>query len=344
MQALETLIDQERPLGVLNGIFAGGDIPHAFLFTGMDGVGKRTAARRFAMACNCGVNIKRKESISDGRPPLHGSAPCGECQSCAAMLAGSHPDLIFIEPEGNVIKIARIRELLHRITFKPFEAIMRAVIIARAGSMNREASNALLKALEEPPPQTVFFLTAAHPSDLLPTVVSRCQHVRFNPVSAETMETYLQTRAGVNASTAKTVALLSGGSMATALAMAEKPDDARLMANRRQWLLQMLNDLPGMSVPMVFAVAEVMAKDTKWLAPSLDIIKSYLRDAVIIQNCPSGIINTDMRDQIQAMTASRSREQLLVGLDAVMDMEAGLQNNGNPRLLMENLAMQLART
>lgn len=342
MQAFEALIDQEKPLGVLNGIFAKGDIPHAFLFTGMDGVGKRTAARRFAMACNCTASKPQTNRATEGATPTQGVTPCGECKSCATMSAGSHPDLIVIEPDGDIIKISRIRELLRRIAFKPFEATVRAVLIARAGSMNREASNALLKALEEPPPQTVFFLTAAHPSDLLPTVVSRCQHVRFNPVSAKAMETYLQTHTGTDAETSRTVALLSGGSMAAALAIVENPVEARLFADRRQWLMQVLLELPSMTPPFIFAFAETLAKDKKNLFRFVDMIKGYLRDAVVVRDCPDRMMNADMRGPIRKMAEAHSRAALIACLDAVMDVETGLQRNANPRLLMENLAMQLA--
>ncbi|MDY6823357.1 MAG: DNA polymerase III subunit delta' [Thermodesulfobacteriota bacterium] len=346
MRAFETLIDQlidqERPLAVLDGIFRKGDVPHAFLFTGMDGVGKRTAARYFAMACNCAAIRRRKDGASGGSSSISGICPCGECPACSRILAGSHPDLITIEPDGDFIKIARIRELLHRITFKPSEADMRAVIIAHAGTMNREASNALLKALEEPPPQTVFFLTAAHPSDLLSTVVSRCQHVRFNPVSAEAMETFLQAHAGATAETARTAALLAGGSMAAALSLVDKTWEARKMADRRHWLVRSLVALPRLPVPMVLAFAEALAGDKKALMPCLDMIKSCLRDAVVMKDCPADLINADMTDNIRQITETGSRAVLVARLDAVMAAEAGLQRNANVRLLMENMALTLA--
>ena len=90
-----------------------------------------------------------------------------------------------IQPEGGVIKIAQIRNLCRILSMKPFEGETRVAILIDAHLMNPSAGNALLKILEEPPEQTLLILTARQTSDLLPTIVSRCQHIRFNPVSRD---------------------------------------------------------------------------------------------------------------------------------------------------------------
>ena len=169
MPGFDSIIDQERPIRILLSLLFHGTIPHALLFTGIEGVGKKTAAVALAMACNC----RRPVAVE----------PCGECAACRKIAAGAHPDILRVSPAGAMIKIDQIRELCQVLTMKPYEARVRVVIIADAHTLNPAAGNALLKMLEEPPARTVLILTAPQTGDLLPTIVSRCQHIRFKPIA-----------------------------------------------------------------------------------------------------------------------------------------------------------------
>lgn len=343
---MDFLIDQERPLRILAGILARGDIPHAFLLTGVDGVGKRTAAMRFAMACGCSTLglFTAAGEISDSFRTAEEIIPCGQCRSCRQILAGNHPDVIYIEPDRDLIKIDTIRDLLLRIVFKPHQAGRRVIIISDARAMNREAANALLKALEEPPPQTIFFLTAGQMADLLPTVVSRCQNIRFNPVSEAGLEKILRERSGLEPAAATSIALLADGSVARALAMAGEggSDAASGMTTRRRWVLDELRKLPERKLPLVFAFAEKLAADKANLLQLLEIIKSYLRDILIYKYSPDHIVNTDMADQIRSAAAVDGAAALIAKMDAVTAVEKALARNVNPRLWLESLALSLA--
>ena len=203
----ESIIDQERPIRILTTLLNRGNIPHALLFTGIDGVGKREAAVALAMASNC-LAVGAVETQPD-RPsgsgghrspiadPAKTSGGCGTCKACRKILSGNHPDLLWIKPTGTAIKIGQIRELAERVALKPYEANCRVVIVADANKMNAAASNALLKLLEEPPASNLFILTAPQPGDLLPTVVSRCQHIRFSPISSAGLQGLLRARPGI---------------------------------------------------------------------------------------------------------------------------------------------------
>jgi len=146
--------------------YSGSDrIPHAFLFSGPAGTGKTRVAREFFMAVNC---------------LEHRGDACKRCKSCLKVIAGGHPDLVELNPLARWIKVDEMREVLAEVGLKPFESRMKFIVIEPAESLNRESSNALLKTLEEPPPNTVIVLVSHRPKLLLPTILSRCQTVRFN--------------------------------------------------------------------------------------------------------------------------------------------------------------------
>jgi DNA polymerase-3 subunit delta' len=144
-------------------------VPHAFLFAGIAGLGKTRIAKEFFKAVNC---LDRS-----------GEA-CDRCRSCIKVMANTHPDLVEMNPSSRWIKVDEIREILSEIGFKPFESRMKFIIIEPAEHLNRESANALLKTLEEPPQNTVIVLISHRPKLLLPTIVSRCQVIRFSPLEA----------------------------------------------------------------------------------------------------------------------------------------------------------------
>lgn len=344
MSRFNQLIGQDRPRRILTGILASANIPNAFLFTGIDGVGKRTAALWFARAANCTARPWPGELAGENSVavPADQPEPCGACSACRRILAGSHPDVMVVAPAGDVIKIARIREIIQKIAFKPHQARLRVIIITEAQAMNREASNALLKVLEEPPPQTVFCLTAGQADDLLPTVVSRCQGVRFNPVSAENIAALLAEQHGIEASVAGVAAIVANGSVARALSLVDQSRTARLLARRREWLLDEVSRLPSRSLSLVLAFAERLSRDKQHLTASLEIIGSYLRDLLISRYCPEKILNRDMADKIIFLAKETATADLIARLDAVAEAETALARNANQRLTLEIMAIKLA--
>ncbi|UCE54026.1 MAG: hypothetical protein JSV31_00865, partial [Desulfobacterales bacterium] len=164
MPGFTSIVDQERPIRILTALLYHGTLPHALLFTGIEGVGKREVAIALALACNClkknsgyTPEINKTRVIIGQRihDPYSSVGPCGSCKSCRKIESGNHPDIIQVKPRGPFIKIAQVRALCDTLAMKPYEASTRVVIIHDAQSMNPAASNALLKILEEPPERTI---------------------------------------------------------------------------------------------------------------------------------------------------------------------------------------------
>jgi len=187
-------------LRLLENALASGEVAHAYLFYGPPGVGKRTAAYRF------GATL-----VSGGDKGAEDRA-----------LRSLHPDLSEIEPEGRFTTIGQVREVVREATSRPFEGARR-VFILRADTLNVQAANALLKTLEEPEGGAVFVLLAASREGVLPTVASRAQAVRFDPVSKGEVVSFLMER-GHSEGEARLAAALGRGSVGLALRYAEEDE------------------------------------------------------------------------------------------------------------------------
>lgn len=183
--------------------FTAGSVVHAFLIHGDEGCGKKTLAQTLSMALHC----------------VHeGERPCMECGPCRRMLAGTHPDHIELVTDKTVIPVKEVRELIEKLSDKPYEGGKRTVIIHQADKMNDTAQNAFLKTLEEPDGQTVFFLVTAHKEGLLPTIISRCRPVYMPRLPEETIAGELIKR-GIKQDMAEYAARLCQGVMGRALAL-----------------------------------------------------------------------------------------------------------------------------
>ncbi len=181
-------------------------LAHGLLFHGAKGTGKKAFAIEFAHWLLCEQPLSEKS--------------CGECKSCKMIEADSNPDLVFLQPEeeGKAIKVDQIRELIQKISLTSHSAGYRVVIISPADALNINASNSLLKTLEEPPENTILILISDKPSQLMPTIRSRSQMVRFDLPSTEQSLQWLKDQ-GINQE--ELLLKLSAGAPLMAAAMAD---------------------------------------------------------------------------------------------------------------------------
>lgn len=308
-------------------------IPHALLFSGPGGTGKSAAARALAMWCNC---AERDGETAIG---LVDTAEACPCRSCHKIRANVHPDIHWIAPTGAYIRIDQIRSLCRDLVLKPYEGRYRVTVIADAETMNPEATNALLKMLEEPPPHTVMILLARRKADLLPTILSRCQEVRFAPLPREAVERFLVAAHGLPAEEASAIARLAGGSLESL----DSPDGIRRYRQkrvRREWLIRTFAGLlrpPEAENVTLFSLslAEALCRKKEEATDDLDILARFLRDCLILALAPEKIDAGLLSEPMWAVAEHVPTEALLAMSDAVRTARRRIRANANLRLTLD---------
>ncbi|MBI5665535.1 MAG: DNA polymerase III subunit delta' [Nitrospirae bacterium] len=230
--ALKDVIGQDRPVNILKGCIAKERVPHALLFAGDDGIGKRLTAVNFAKALNCQGMTREESQVTGGflfevpepevpSPELETrNDACDQCPSCKKIDSRNHPDVFIIGPEGEggQITVQAIRQLEEALSFKPFEGQWKIAIVDEADRLNQSAANAFLQTLEEPSAHSILILISSRPDLLLPTIRSRCQRISFSPLPVDVMGRLLKEKFGeMDDEQARLVGVLSGGRLGYAL-------------------------------------------------------------------------------------------------------------------------------
>lgn len=341
-----SIAGQEKPVRLLTALLRNKTVPHALLFTGIEGVGKRAAASAFAMACNClqpaAVLSSPKSEAQGARQVRSSTLPaCGGCRSCRKIQKKVHPDIIDIKADGSFIKIEQVRQLCETLAMKPYQAGLRVVTISDAHTMTTSAGNALLKVLEEPPERTLLILTATQKSDLLPTIVSRCQHIRFNPIPREQLAAMLIEKQGASAGDAAIIAAMADGSFSRAFSMFENKSRVNWI-HRRNWLIGEIQALPARPTGSILALAEKLAKEKELLNDSLEIVKTYLRDLLVFRYNPDRIVNRDLNPTYEHASRNATVASLLSKINLVHSAQKTIRGSFNLRLTLEVLCLNLA--
>ncbi|MDA8308419.1 MAG: DNA polymerase III subunit delta' [Deltaproteobacteria bacterium] len=331
--ALSGIVGQQRAVSFLKRILKKEAVPHAFLFSGMTGSGKLAAAVEFARALNC------------QSPQDHDS--CGVCGSCRKLDEGLHPDIVHVRSDGAFIKLEQIRELVKRFRFRPFEGKFRVVIIHDAQRMMELAANALLKILEEPPEANLFILLAVESQMLLPTIVSRCCQVRFQPLEDRIVAERLVREEGLSPDSAAGIARLAEGSI----------EKARWFSRQDQaegWkrVIERLESLAEISILDFFPMVSDWAKGRETMERDLEFIKLWVRDLILFRVAGARNPGQDAAGSSAALTfelnarteqAARSVpvEHLFILYQRVELAMQGLRVNANLQMTLEGVCLAI---
>jgi DNA polymerase-3 subunit delta' len=248
--AFTGLAGQEQVVGQLRSAASGGPggITHAWLFTGPPGSGRSVAARAFATAVLCA------------------DQGCGQCPSCRQVAAGSHPDLLLVRPDGLSYGVKQTRELVLRAATAPVYGRWRVILFEDADRATEQAANALLKAIEEPAPRTIWLLCAPSAADLPTTIRSRCRLVslRIPPTSAVAD---VLTAEGVGPVVALDAARAAQGHIGRARRLATDPEAAQ----RRAAVLRVPSQATALGPALAAAAALVKAADAEAAAATEEL-------------------------------------------------------------------------
>jgi DNA polymerase-3 subunit delta' len=317
------IIGQTRIIRLLRRALAQDFLPHACLCSGVGGVGKKTTALTLAKVVNCQGGVS--------------GDCCNQCISCRKAASGNHPDINLIERQGPFIKIEQIRALKHRLRFKPLEGRYRVTVIHNSQHLKAEAANALLKVLEEPPANNVIILTATETRALLPTIVSRCLHLPFQPLATVEISAHLCKTHSISPESATLIARLAGGSLCRAMALL---DEKKL--GRRNWILETVAEIHRSRISDLLAAISRWKGDNVDLQEDLEWLKTWIRDLLVQKfeaTAEIGLLNADLADKIQVMASYMSSHHLVQLFDLVCAIQEAIGYNVNRRLSLETLML-----
>lgn len=323
------LIGHEWAVNLLAQHVAEGRERHAYLITGPRGVGRRTVALRFTQALNC------------PEPPVPGQ-PCRKCSTCRHIERGQYPDLNIVqaENEGGTLRIDQIRELQHTLALAPYEGRYRVALVLRFEEAHISAANAMLKTLEEPPPQVVVILTAKSAESMLPTITSRAEVIRLRPPSVQETADGLQAIRGVPRPLAEKLAHICDGRPGYAIRLFE---DQRLLEQRQAWLEELLH-LLSTTRRERFAFAREIAENKDRMQEELQVWLTFWRDVLLCVTGAGGTLtNIDFTDTIQALAKGIDVSTAQSLVQAIEQTIEKIEHYVNPRLALEVLLMDFPR-
>ena len=326
MLSWENLIGHATTAAYLKKNIAEEKFPHAVIFSGAAGVGKRLAAEICAAALLCDN-------------PVDGS-PCGVCESCHLVAAKSHPDFYIVEPEATKttrnIKIGQIRAMQTEAALRPINSTRRVVILDGAELMNNAAANCLLKTIEEPPSQTIFILLTASRSSLLMTIRSRCMTINFDKLTAEQIRDALITR-GVEVAEAERLSVIADGSFGRALRLKDSGG-----AQLREAALDTLEKISAaaFSNEDIFKLGAQMAEWSRDdFADFLTHMQKILRDV-----CFAEVLEPHNSDLVLRLSKLKFSEQkIFLMIETGAEFHRRVKSNANLRLLAEAYLMSLRK-
>jgi DNA polymerase III subunit delta' len=323
-----------RPLlQLLARAIAHNTLPQSLLFSGPEGVGKRTTALALAQALNC----EHPSTFSEGVDA------CGRCRTCTRIARGVHADVLFVEPgDSGSIKIEQVRDAIDRSNYRPFEGRRRVVAIDHAEALVANAQDAILKTLEEPPPASVFVLITDRADILLPTILSRCQRLRFGPLAPAEVADVLQRDHGMSEAEARAAAAASAGSIGRAIeGSGEEAIEARAAAAK---LLQGAATAKGPQQRLAGArMLTGAGGDRDDLSRRLLAMSSLVRDLGLLNAHADDrtLANADLKPQLEALLRAYDVERTLKAFSVVDRALFALDRNASPKIVADWLAMNL---
>lgn len=318
--AFKDVIGNSGVKKILHRVLRQKKLPNSLLFAGHEGIGKKETALVVAKALNC----LKKTSDS-----------CEECAHCRAINRGNFPDVMVISPAKDILKIDQMRLLKDTAYLKPMSGRKRVFIVVDAEKMNDEASNSLLKILEEPPPFSHIILVTPNPYRIIPTIKSRCQNFQFSPIAIDDIQKALVDK-GFQPERARILSLQVEGNLRKALSL--DWEEVQIQRNEAWHLFLALNkrEKAASLLKQFWSTSSVSRAE---MGNRLEVLASFCRDIILIKEMaePRFLLNPDFQKDMEELARSISREQALDSLAEVDLAIASLGRNLNVNILVNSI-------
>jgi len=322
----EEILGQEEPLKHLTEALNRDSLPHALLFYGPDGVGKRLTSLAVAKTLNC--------QNSDAPDLFY----CDKCASCENINKMIHPDLQFLKPDGNSITIDSIRNLLNQINLTPYIGRNKVAIIDEAHTMTTQSANALLKTLEEPPQKTCIILITPAPGLLPITLRSRCHTVVFKPLSPEIIHSIISHTISGDKESLRILSMLADGSAARAATF----NDPEITSLRSKFLQVLDNREYNTKKFSLFSDKQMENKE--FIIKTIYIFKAVILDMLFEKfSIIKKVRNIDLAGEIRKTASSIDKLRLWNIIHSLEFFEHMMKKNANKRLAQNILILSLTR-
>jgi len=341
----DELTGNERVKASLKRMLVTDRLPGALLFVGEEGIGKKRFALEVARALNC-------------RTPKDHEA-CGVCSSCtrigklnypqrddadewAQIIWTDHPDVGLVVAPKRVLRVEQMRQIEKEANFRPFEGKARVFLIDEADKLNDASANALLKVLEEPPRTSHLILITARPAMLLPTILSRCQMIRFSPLTPAEIETHLTKKKLADNKTARVRARAASGSIGRALS-----GDLVTFTSQRKAMLKVLNALVlSQDRAQLLRAAEQLneAQYKDEFEERLDVLETLIRDAWMLSLGVNSeqLVNEDLLAELQEISDKLDSSRAADWILQIEDLREALIVNINRKVTTDSLFLVMA--
>ena len=303
-----------------------GKVSHAYILSGEAGMGRKSLANAFAL------NLLCEKGLPD---------PCMQCHACKQVLAGSHPDLIYVTHEKPAsIGVDDIREQINdTILVRPYSSYYKIYIVDEAEKMTVQAQNALLKTIEEPPSYAVILRLTTNPDAFLPTILSRCVQLKLKPLKDVVVKEYLIQSLGVEESQAEIYAAFARGNLGKAIHLAESEDFKRMYDE----ILHMLKHLKEADISELLDYIHKLREENLDIYSCLDFMQMWYRDVLMYKTTKdiNLLIFKDEFSTIKSMSTVSGYEGLERILEAIDKARIRLDANVNTELVMELMLLTM---
>jgi len=331
------VVGHEKNIKFLQKNIANNKLAHAYLFAGKPHLGKTLTAQKFMAAVLC-RDYHRQNKIENK------SEPCGQCVFCSQVNKGIYPDAYYLKKETDKknISVEQVREIQKLLSLASFLNSYKIVLIEKAEDLSESSQNALLKIFEEPKGKTILILLASDYKLLLPTLVSRCQLIKFLPLADKLIFEHL-IDLGASREQAKLLSALAHGQIGLAVDFYKNPDFFQAHQDRiRQFFnLFELNLVERFNfINELLGDAGNNAEMNKYLDEELDCWQQVLRD-ILLQHygLDSMIASLNFKNEVVNLSQKYSAPRIISLLEQIKTAKKFLDYNINPRLAVENLLL-----